>query len=76
MDGERCGSERAERLVAEILAAAPGRLPPDIAIWSRAVARLLEAQPRARAEAAAMRAARLGGLPSRAEVLAFCALPE
>lgn len=76
MDGERCGDERAERLVAAILAGEPGRLPPDIAIWSRAVARILAPQPRARAEAAAARAARLGGLPSRAEILAFCALPE
>jgi hypothetical protein len=76
MDGEACGTERAERLVAAILAAEPRRLPPDIAIYARAAARLLAAQPRARAEAAAARAGALGGLPSRAELLAFCALCE
>lgn len=76
MDGEACGRERAERLVERILAAEPRRLPPDIAIYGRAVAGILAAQPRARAEAAAARALALGGLPSRAEILAFCAHPE
>lgn len=71
-----CGRERAERLVAEILAAEPRRLPSDIAIYGNALAAILAAQPVGRAEAAAARARRLGGLPSRAEILAFCAEPE
>lgn len=71
-----CGQETAERLVAEMLARQTSRLPPDIAIYARAIVRILAAQPRERAEAAVALARQLGGLPSRAEILALCASPS
>jgi len=67
-----CGREEAERLVAGLLAGQRGRLPPDIAIYGRAVAGLLARVPAERARAAMTRLSGLGGLPSRAEVACAC----
>jgi hypothetical protein len=68
-----CGSDLAEHLCAEILAAHRHRLPHDIAIYRRAILPILAAAPPEGARAAVRLAHTLAGLPSRAEVLAACA---
>ncbi|MGE4527282.1 MAG: hypothetical protein AB7D00_02845 [Rhodospirillaceae bacterium] len=73
MDKTACGLAEAEQLAASLLAAQAGRLPPDIAIYRRAVARDLAQVPADRARAAVARLAVLGFLPSRAEIALACA---
>ncbi len=67
-----CGSDLADHLYAELLAAHRDRLPGDIAIYRRAIVPILAAAPPERARAAVRLAHTFAGLPSRAEIFAIC----
>lgn len=67
-----CGSDLADHLCAELLAAHRHRLPHDIAIYRRAITPILAAASPERARAAVRLAHTLAALPSRAEILAVC----
>lgn len=69
---DTCGSDLADHLCAELLAAHRNRLPPDIAVYRRAILPILAAAAPERARAAVQLAHTLAGLPSRAEILAIC----
>ncbi len=73
MDKAACGLAEAERLASALVAGQTGRLPSDIAIYRRVVARDLAQVPAERARAAVARLAALGALPSRAEIALACA---
>lgn len=76
MDKAACGLAEAERLAAALVAAQAGRVPHDIAIYRRAVARDLARVPAGRARAAVARLSALGFLPSRAEIMCACAVAD
>lgn len=67
-----CGSDLADDLCAELLAAHRTRLPHDIAIYRRAILPILAATSPERARMAVRLGHTLAGLPSRAEILAIC----
>lgn len=67
-----CGSELAEHLCQQILAAHRHRLPHNIAIYCRVITPVLAAATPESARAVVRLAQALPGLPSRAEILAVC----